>query len=535
MMAACGLARVLFLASAMMRAQEPVSIPGMQSVKLPAPLLRDGMSLADMGKALQEAAGGTALDRFLKGDLGSPFNLTVKAIDGAKAKEDSDRAQMVTLYFVAHGDLKKVPEMNVLTRLLSSGTSKMDILTDQAKDIREHYRRLELDLLKLVRITGVTRHRMTIRGKSAQLTFVLDQDREFPARWQPLDRDGRPGKSTPYTGLGGYAVITELPRPAGAVLVEMHVAMLEPREWFHGRDLLHSHLPLTVEKNVREFRQALQRPIREAKPPTTTQPVADFRRIPLERIPAGTLLGKKPPAGWSNLVVMITPTLTAEDLRDSPKLFAEYVRKFKFTILANVAQEHRSKVTYYLEKVARGFAVNIDGKETVITPKNTLNASLGLFGKRVLDENEAYVDDTVHQVLRTKTMMIFEALSILLRDGEHVKMNVRHAIVVDPETGRLRSLIWLLDKDYQPAEDVVRLLPVGLHHERVLSVKPEKFNALGIPTREAVGIRKLPQGTPLKYDDKLRWAATRKEFASQDVAEIERILRSAVMQAAAKE
>lgn len=262
----------------------------------------------------------------------------------------------------------------------------------------------------------------------------------------------------------------------------------------------------------------------------------DFRHLPVERIPIGTIIGQQqPPPGWTNLVIFAVPTLTPEDLRDAPQIAADYARMFKFTILANVvAQRNGASVSYSLDKVARGFAVNINGKETIVSGQNTLGASLGLFGKRILDENEKCLDEDLRQVLRTKTMLILDGNAVMLRNNEHVKMVVRHALVVEPSTGRLYSLVWLLDKNYQAAEGVVQLLPPAMHEQRLLSVKRDKFNKLGIPTREAFALRRIPQGTPIAYNPRLQWAATQKTFAPQYVAELETILRTEAVQAAVK-
>src|ERR1700681_3015098 len=56
----------------------------------------------------------------------------------------------------------------------------------------------------------------------------------------------------------------------------------------------------------------------------------------LQHIPVGTVIGKEAPKYWTNLILFATPTLSEEDLRDSPKMAAHYARMFKFTLLANV-------------------------------------------------------------------------------------------------------------------------------------------------------------------------------------------------------
>jgi hypothetical protein len=252
---------------------------------------------------------------------------------------------------------------------------------------------------------------------------------------------------------------------------------------------------------------------------------------PLDRIKVGTVIEKEAPKGWTNLVLFAVPTLTPEDERDAPKTATYYAQMFKFTVLANVAQlSDNGKQSYYLHTVARGFATPVKGKETVISSSNTRGASLGLFGRTILEENENILDKEVRQVARTPTMLIFDAKAIMLRDKAHVPMIMRHALVVDPSSGRLYTLIWLLTPEYQVAEDAIQLLPDPMFEKRLLSVDRNKFT-LGIPDKDAFALRQVPPGTPILYTPALRQGATTKTFDAQNVPEIEATLLAAAIQA----
>lgn len=281
-----------------------------------------------------------------------------------------------------------------------------------------------------------------------------------------------------------------------------------------------------AERQARGLRPGAPEALPDAKP----QEKIDLEAKPLERIPVGTVIGRKAPEGWSNLVLLAIPTLTREDERDAPRMATHYAQMFKFTVLANVTRRKDDKDRYYLERVARGFATTVDGKQVIIRGKDTLGADLGLFGRRILDENEKVLDEDVRQVARTATMMIFDAQAVMLRDGAHVNMIMRHAILVDPTNGRLYTLVWLLDRDYKPAEKVIQLLPDGMREKRMLSVKRDKFNALGIPERDAFGLRQVPPGKPITYTDALKEAASVKTFTEANVPRIEETLRSVAIQ-----
>lgn len=249
------------------------------------------------------------------------------------------------------------------------------------------------------------------------------------------------------------------------------------------------------------------------------QPAYDVVPRTLERIPVGTVIGREAPRDWSHLVLFATPTLTEQDLRDAPKMATHYARMFKFTLLANVVGvQEGGKNTYRLQRLARGFAININGKETVVDGKNTLGADLGLFGKRILAENEAILDKDVLQVARTGTMLVFDAQSVMLAGNEHVKRTMRHAILVDPPTGRLATVVWLLTKTqygFEPSERSLQLLPPNMQEARLLHVLRDRFT-LGIPSPDAFALVRIPQGTPLSYTPDLQQAATLSTFTTRE-------------------
>lgn len=260
--------------------------------------------------------------------------------------------------------------------------------------------------------------------------------------------------------------------------------------------------------------------------PGALPPGIDLEPRPLERIPVGTVIGKRPPAGWTNLILFAVPTLTPEDQRDAPQIAMHYARMFKFTLLGNVTRRpDLPGAPHVLDRVARGFATTVRDRETVIQAGRTLDAQLGLFGRRILEENEAILDNDVRQIVRTPNLVIFDAKSVMLRDGEHRPMVMRHAVLVDPDTGKLQTLVWLLTDRYEAAEDAMQLLPEGLWEQRLLSVKRDRFT-FGIPDREAFALRRIPQGTAVPYTPALRQAATVRTFTAAQVPDIEATLRA---------
>lgn len=260
----------------------------------------------------------------------------------------------------------------------------------------------------------------------------------------------------------------------------------------------------------------------------------DLTPKPLGNIPVGTIIGTTAPQGWSNLIVIATPTMIAEDERDAPKQATYYAKLFKFTLLANVARASESGAApFYLERVALGFATPIDGKETIISGKQPLNSDLNFIGRLILTENEKMMAEEVKQVVRTKTMLIFDPKAIMLYKGDHVNRILRHAILVDPANGQLYTMVWLLNTDYTAAEDGIQLLPPNMQEKRWLSLKREKFKWGTIPEHDAFALRQVPQGTAIPYSPQLKQVATIRTFDEAQVPMIEATLRAAAIKAAA--
>jgi hypothetical protein len=250
-----------------------IDIPGLGPVKLPVPLVRKGMKPAELDEVLDKARERVPLNLFLKNNVYAPHNLTIQSIDDPEAKKDARRAQSIKLTFVAYGKLKTVIEKDMLTQLIGGGKNKVDTLTDKqlkergievktiTKDFEERYSQMELELLDTILVSGITRNIRTSDENSAHMTTLLDprfaKDKEFPNRWQPISQKGELGKAEPYSGLGGYVFALDLPKPAGALYLEMHFVLHEPYAWFDGKNLLRSKLPLVIEKNVRDFRRKL--------------------------------------------------------------------------------------------------------------------------------------------------------------------------------------------------------------------------------------------------------------------------------------
>lgn len=262
-------------------------------------------------------------------------------------------------------------------------------------------------------------------------------------------------------------------------------------------------------------------PAAPAAPPTE---VPDLTSQPIATLAVGTaVVAGQAPKDWSHLVLHATPTLAGKDAEAAPELAAKFARMFRYTLVAHVARP-KGEPNFALEKVAHGFAVEATGgNEIVVSGKDSRGSELGLIGRQILDENERVVAEDVRQVVRTKTMLLFDAKCTMLRKDEHEAMVMRHAVVVDPATGALRCAIWLLAKDFTLAEKQLQVMGPSAEEQRLLSVKKDEFR-LGLPSRKAFALRQVPPGTPVAFTEALLATAGTKKFTAESALALQQAL-----------
>jgi hypothetical protein len=257
----------------------------------------------------------------------------------------------------------------------------------------------------------------------------------------------------------------------------------------------------------------------------------DLQPRPLEWIAPGTVIGEKAPQGWTNLVLTATPRIGVGDIQAVPRTALKYSSMFHFTVLANVRSTGQGDArSFYLDKVAIGSAIESQGKNVIaMTSDPSISNELGFLGQRILQENEKILRSDVRQVLRTRTMLVFDAQGFFLYNKKHARMVMRHVILVSPRDGKLTTFVWLMGSDgrggYALAESALQLLPPNYHEDRVLSVDANKFT-LGIPSDDAFALARVTQGTPVKFTSTLSQLAATRQFAPESARQLEAELQT---------
>ncbi|QDU90859.1 hypothetical protein Pla175_42720 [Pirellulimonas nuda] len=246
---------------------------------------------ASMDAEAQRAAvaalvGELRMEQFMKDSVVSPFELS---IGEAGAELPSAKVRTLDLAFVAYGKLAVVRDKDLMQSVLGGGRGGEgreaeedgfekygEGLTQQecqerGFDLqlkgasRHHLTRFRFPLIEKVMIAGIVegdgRDFQAMLVESSMSPVSMLDDKDFPTVWQEIPRgaqgDEDLGEPQPWRGLAGYLQTTELKFEPGAILVECHGVFVEPYDWFKGRNLLASKLPIVVKNNVTDFRRKL--------------------------------------------------------------------------------------------------------------------------------------------------------------------------------------------------------------------------------------------------------------------------------------
>lgn len=269
-----------------------------------------------------------------------------------------------------------------------------------------------------------------------------------------------------------------------------------------------------------------------APPPVETPPRLGFVSVeerPMPWIPPGLVIERNAPVGWSHLIYVARPRIGQGDVTAVSETVRYYAKLFTVSCLASVEASHDRPDRFQLEKVAIGIGTQIRGKNTSITSATqaAIGADLSLIGRQLLAQCENDFRTGCTQVARTSSMIVYDSDIVLLIDGEPRPMVARYAILVQPTSGELISLVWLFDANYKLVDRSLRILEPNHQEDRVLHVDVNRF-LLDIPLDGALAQVRLPAGQTLPFGNRLRRVAELRRYTKQSVIELESELWSVV-------
>jgi hypothetical protein len=263
--------------------REGLTVSGV-SARLPDPILHDGQSADEQRAALREVAGSEgALDDLLRNSVTAPFVLKNRS-----AAYPEGTIRLVDLWFVVYADLRDIHFQDVSNELGKGGSAEAGNMRFEARpltddELRAHKLVPKKDLERYVHTRGrlldrigveTTTHSYATRSDAAlvvasQTAAVFETDKTLPNRWWSIARrDGREerGEDHPYAGGASYVKATALEFKPGALLVEAHVAFVEPKAWFDGAPILRSKISLVAQDQIRRLRREIAQHRKPSRP-----------------------------------------------------------------------------------------------------------------------------------------------------------------------------------------------------------------------------------------------------------------------------
>lgn len=249
----------------------------------------------------------------------------------------------------------------------------------------------------------------------------------------------------------------------------------------------------------------------------------------VELLPPGTVIGASPPEGWTDLIIKSQPRFAtgAVDLLGQAEIrYGTFL--FMTDVARVVAKRATFRTSYSLDAIAAGLGTTVNGKDMVLSPETqeALGAKLGIIFRIIL-QGAYNKQKSSHLVARSPTFAVLDTPALMLRHDHHVDVTLRYALIVDPSTGHLDSLVWLIDRT-EPNDVVpgpIEWLPPGKLEDAPLHVDRKEF-LFGKPTARAYATERIPQGDRhLTIPAELKTLAGNGSFTTEEAVQLHEGLR----------
>lgn len=238
----------------------------------------------------------------------------------------------------------------------------------------------------------------------------------------------------------------------------------------------------------------------------------------MEIVPAGTVVVDEQAMSWNRVILLATPRLSSGEFNKLPEGVRSAVPKLTLSILATVRKERTlaGDEAFQLQEIGVAYSAQADDRMVTVTSESAprLGAQLDFFSRRMLTENEKQLAK-VQLLIRTTTLAIFDAPSIVLRDGQHKDFMTRHLVWIDGRTGKLAFAVWLLSGEHEGqfavAGNSLRLVAPGTREDRKVHVDGRSF-FMGFPSARAFALEDLPPGIDVPWTASARQLAGRSSY-----------------------
>lgn len=199
----------------------------------------------------------------------------------------------------------------------------------------------------------------------------------------------------------------------------------------------------------------------------------------------------RPPAGWSDLVLRSTPKLAAGDLDTLGEVSFKTARRIRLTIAANVVPTSGGK-SHRLDRVGIGLSTPAKGEGDVIVTAGDVEGSKISWSvaDRIVLAGAEFELSRADLVTSSPTMAVLRMPTTTLVGGAHKKARLMYALLIDPDSGRLRTFHWW-EVDETPARTFTEFPHPDLF-DSPLHVKAKKI--AGFPVAWSFAMIHAPEG-----------------------------------------
>jgi hypothetical protein len=234
-------------------------------------------------------------------------------------------------------------------------------------------------------------------------------------------------------------------------------------------------------------------------------------------------------------VIKSVPRLVSGDLETLPNVANATATLFRSVVLAEVRPVGEgADRRFVLRRIGLAMCLPVRGHDTVVRSDSLAaqGVELGMVARAVLDRAEQELRRG-RLVARTSTFALFSAPAMMRVGSSHREVLLRYALLVDPGTGALRTLVWPIAPEpaQRTAARTMVLLTPGLVYDCGLDVMAERlFGAL--PVNWSFAMRALPTGQPREVTPELGAWSVRDVRTPAEAGQLEEALRGSLAETA---
>ncbi len=269
----------------------------------------------------------------------------------------------------------------------------------------------------------------------------------------------------------------------------------------------------------------------------TATSVAQSTPIPfsktVSRLPAGTVIGQENAARWNRTVLLAKPRIASGDISSLPDSIRDAVSKFVLSIVATVDRDPQAiEPKYRLAEVGVGYSVNVNSQLKIVHSDDyqAHGVSLSFIHRQMLAENERQLRN-IRTIARGGSLLMFDVPAILLQSNNHRDYLIRHLIWIDSKSGKLATMVWLIEADKNKKLGVVTSEPIrwvdpSSIEDRVIHVDGDEFT-LGIPSARAFALEKFPSGRAINWNQPAASLAALEDYDLESIQQLMKALNEA--------